>query len=264
MFLSLLFLSFGYGQGIIIVDSIDNKPVAHAKIYLKNKLLITDSLGKYFFDEKPDEFMIRTNGYQDRNVSLINHMIKLKPGFKDISEIEVSRDNFNVNTSIGFQKSKKTIIIDSNKEFAIRIIHPFGLCKLEGIEIPFKKSLHDKGYLILDIYEENRSGVGARLNSNSYVVPVNSLKKTNSVKINEKIIVESAFYVSVIWVENLYTKSNQFTNKIYLNVKDNSIQGKMFVRKSTYNLWDLKTFEENAISENSIIPAFSASAKCAK
>lgn len=260
----MLFLSFGYGQEIIIVDSIDKKPVAYAKIYLKNKLLITDSLGKYSFDEKPDEFMIRANGYQDRNVSSIDHIIQLKPDFKDIDEIEVSRDNFSVDTSIGFQKSKNTIVIDSNKEFAIRIIHPFDLCKLEDIKIPFKKSIHDKGYLIVDIYEENRSGVGARLNSNSYVVPVKSLKKTNSVKINEKIIVESAFYLSVIWVENLYTKSNQFTNKIYLNVKDKNIQGKMFVRKSTYNLWDLKPLEENALSENSIIPAFSASAKCAK
>lgn len=261
LFLSLLC----YGQEIRIIDSIDDKPIPYGKIYLENRLLISDSLGKYFFDERPVGFIIRANGYEDKSiVSLNSNIIKLKPIFNNIERVELDENNFNVSDLLGYKKGKNTIIIDSSKEFAIKIINPFHLCQLEDVKIPFKKSLHKKGYLILDIYEEKNNKIGDKLNSNNYVISLDNLKSGNSVKINEKIIIEESFYVSVIWVENLYTKSNMFTNKVYLNVKDKSSSGKMFVRKSTYNSWDIKPFEEDSSSKNSIIPAFSVSVKCKK
>lgn len=258
-------MSFVYGQEIKVVDSIDHKPIPYARIFLKDKLLITDSLGRYFFDKYPNEFVVRANHYQNKTVSSIqNNLVKLNPTYKDIDEVELKNNNFVVNNVLGFKKDKNSIIVDSSKEFAIRISNPFSLCKLENIKIPFKKSLHYKGYLILDIYEEKDNGIGEKLNSNNYVVSLADLKNNKSVEINEKMIIDGSFYISVIWVENLYNESDLFTNKVYLNVKNKGEFGKMYVRKSTYNSWNLQPFEENISSENSIIPAFSISAKCTK
>lgn len=259
----LLLMSISFGQKIKIIDSIDNKSIPYAKIYVDDKLLIADSSGQYFFDKQPSNFIIRSNNYLDKKIlNLESDIIKLLPHYKKIDTVKLSKDHFPTQNHVGFKKSKNVIAIDNNREFAVKIINPFGLCKLENIEIPFKKFLHNKGYLIVNVYGDENNMIGDKLNENEYVIPLVDIKRNNSVEIKERVIVEQAFYISVMWVENIYSKSDVFTNKVYLYVKNNMDLGEMLVRRTVYNSWNIKPFKESSSSENSIIPAFSASIKC--
>lgn len=257
---------FVSSQEVKIVDSIDTKPISYSKIIGYDNLYVTDSLGRYNFEVFPKgEVIISSAGYETKKISKMSKLIKLKPKFIQVETINLSEQNFNNENELGFLRSKNLIIIDQKREFAIEIINnDNNLCKVEKIIIPFKKSINDKGYLLIDFYENENGKVGFKLNTDEYFIPVKILQRNNILQVKDKIFIEKgkSIYVSTTWVENIFTKSEIYSNKIYFNTKKNKQQGKMFVRKTNNYNWALKAYTENIETKNSIIPAFKIIAKC--
>ncbi|WHF51283.1 hypothetical protein QGN23_12710 [Chryseobacterium gotjawalense] len=73
--LILIFLSiFIKSQEIIIIDSLDNKPIPFCKIMDSDHLYITDSLGKYSFATFPKESVIISSaGYEVKKITLYDN-----------------------------------------------------------------------------------------------------------------------------------------------------------------------------------------------
>lgn len=252
-------------QQIIVVDSLDDRPIPFAKIFDSKNLYLTDSAGRYNFENLPNEQVyVSSSGYQIKKVKITDKTIKLSPKITNIEAVVIDNKPFNIDEEIGFNKSKNSIIIDYKREFAIELNNLTNKnCKLESLVIPFKKSSYQKGYLLFDFYESIDGKIGQKINMHNYVVPISSLERNHILTLKEKIYMEkqSSIFVSVIWVENTYNKSESFTNKVYFYTKQNSTEGRMYVRKSNYNGWDLKPYIEDG-AKPSIIPAFKALIKC--
>lgn len=264
IFISLIVKS----QQLTILDSLDSKPVPYSKIMDGKNLYLTDSLGKYNFEYFPtDEVTIISAGYETKRLKLKSAIVRISPKIINIENVVISQKNFVTDKKLGFDNGKNSMVIDQKREFAVEIKN-YGntTCRIDKILIPFKKSSNKKGYLLFDIYNSNNIEITEKLNNNNYVIPIAILEKNSLFPLKEKIYIEKqhSIYLSVIWVENTYNKSELFSNKIYLNTIPNKTNAKMYVRKSNYNSWNLKPYIENIQSTNSIIPAFKVFAKCAK
>ncbi|WHF51276.1 hypothetical protein QGN23_12675 [Chryseobacterium gotjawalense] len=266
--LILIFLSiFIKSQEIIIIDSLDHRPISFCKIMDSDHLYVTDSLGKYNFATFPKESVIISSaGYEVKKITLKTGIVKLTPKFIQISEINISNNNLKIDTELGYKSSKNTIIIDQNREFAVEIKSQNANCLIDNVSIPFKKSSSSKGYLLVDIYHDENGKIGEKINASNYVLAIEKLGKNNILQLIDEIYIEkgNAIYISIIWVENTYTKSEKFANKIFLYTQPHKSSGKMFVRKSNYGDWDLKPYIENVDQKNSIIPALKIHGKCSK
>lgn len=253
-------------QQVTIVDSLDNKPIPYTKIISSENLFLTDSLGVYNFEKFPtEEVSVHSAGYEIKKLKLNSEIIQLTPKINNIDNIVISKNNFDNDKELGFNADKNSIILNSKVEFAIEIKNTNdNTCRIEKVKIPFKKSLNKKGYLLFDFYNSIEGKIEKKINMLNYVFPVSFLEANNMVTLKEKIYIEDqgSIYISVIWVENTYSKSETFDNKIYFFTKQQKPFGKMFVRKSNYEGWNLKPYFEDGQTKNSIIPAFKVLSKC--
>lgn len=255
-------------QQVIIVDSLDNKPIPFTKIIDSKNLYLTDSTGRYKFENLPnEEVFVLSSGYNTKKLKINSEVIKLSPKITNIEKVIISKNNFINDKELGFNSGKNYIIIDQKREFAIEVYnHVDKNCRIEKVLIPFKKSSYKKGYLLFDFYESLDGKIGQKINVQNYVFPVSFLENNNLLILKEKIYLEkqSSIFISVIWVENSYSKSESFSNKIYFYTKQNKSAGKMYVRKSNYNGWEIKPLIEDQYTKTSIIPAFKLLSKCSK
>lgn len=263
----LIFLSIIVkGQQVSVVDSLDNKPIPFARIFDNKNVYLTDSSGRYNFERiLSEQVLVLSSGYETKKLKITNEIIRLSPKIIDIDKVVITNKNFFIRREIGFIKSKNSIVLDHKREFAIELNNLTDEnCRLENLVIPFKKSSNNKGYLLIDFYESLEGNVGQKINTQNYVFPISSFAQNNNVVLKENIYMEkqSSIFISMTWVENTYHKSESFANKLYFYTKQSHSNGKMLVRKSNYNGWDLKPYVEDRSVKSSIIPAFKVLSKC--
>ena len=266
-FLFFLFcFSFYQAQQIVIVDSLDNSPIAFSRIYDKNRLYIADSLGKYKFDFWPnDGITVESGGYQSKYITSKSSIIKLYPKINDIENVLISPLRFKKKISLGYELSSNSIVIDKEREMAVEITNNHTKpCLVDEVIIPFRKALHNKGYLFIDFYASKDGKVGEKLNTKNYILPIYNIKSNNALKLEQKIIIEAggSIFLAVSWIENTFSSSEVFTNKIFLFTKKKHPKSTMYVRKSNYRSWDLRPFVDFGDSKETIIPAFKLLTKC--
>lgn len=253
-------------QKIKIMDSINNNPIPHAKIISNNNLYLTDSLGVYNFESIPkEEITITASGYESKLTKLNSNSIKLNPKIIPIDEVKISNKKLGIQHTIGYKNGSPTTFISENLEYAIEIKNDYEfLCKVDEIEIPFKKAKNKKGYLLIDLYESHNAEIGEILNSTNYTIPISTLGKNKFVKIKDNIYIDKnqSIYIAITWIESTYEHSENFSNKIdFFSLPKGSI-GKMFVRRTTYKKWDTTPLIENKETKFNFIPAFRIHTKC--
>lgn len=256
-------------QSIKVVDSLNNKSIPFAKIISKDHLYLTDSSGVYIFEKIPTENVtISAPGYENKATEIkSNLLLTLTPKIIPIEEVKISSKKLDIDNIIGYKNGKQITFISENIEYAIELKNDSELeCKIDNIEIPFKKSKNKKGYLLLDMYENKNGRIGNILNNQNYIIPISSLDKNNLLKVKDNIYFHKneSIYIAVTWIENIAKNSDKFTNIISFFSLPKGSNGKMYSRRTTYQSWDTTPLIENQDTKSSFIPAFRIHTKCRK
>lgn len=257
-------------QRIQIVDSLDNRPIALSKIIDNNNLYLTDTLGVYSFKKIPEEkVLIRASGYEDKIVKLkLNfNSIKLQPKLINIEEINLIKKNMTTPHIFGIKSKNATSFLSEKKEYAIEIKNETQKdCKVEQIEIPFKKAKNKKGFLLIDFYDSIDGKIGIILNRKNHVIPVANLYQNKIFQVNDNIYIHknNAIFLAITWVYNTYESSDDASNAITFYSLPKGIAGKMHLRITSYKRWDTIPLIENENTKSSFIPAFRIITKCEK
>lgn len=86
---ALFLFGFFSAQKLKVVDSESGKPVSQARIILQHQIVYTNEDGFAPVSSDASGFEIKASGYQKKNVSVYNSVIKLVPLYRNVGEVKI-------------------------------------------------------------------------------------------------------------------------------------------------------------------------------
>lgn len=249
-------------QKIKVIDAENNQPIPYAKVTFKGKdyYKSTEENGEFTITENEEIDKIESFGYEDISVKTYQNVYSLKPKYKEIRSVEISKPKNESTFTIGkiikstkysFIASKNTYgVLDlfksndntSQKTFIKKIKF---LSKVVGIKSPAKINL---------ILYKNINGKPSDEIWKSFVVSCEIGKKINEISFEKNPILfpKEGLFIGFEWIineENSYTK----------NVTANNLNGEKTIEKHTFINPDI--FYQNSNQNNLFIIIKSKSIK---
>lgn len=113
IFYPVCILLFGVfsAQKLKIIDSENGNPISNARIILSDEVLYSNDDGFVLLPEKSKDFEVSASGYQNEKLKSFNPVLKLKPQYKEIDEVNIKV------ADIDFQKLFKDVLKNYDERY---------------------------------------------------------------------------------------------------------------------------------------------------